>query len=184
MTSIESASSNVDDESPVVVPSKLGTYVHSVESEKSSRQHTKRLICYYTTPSSRYDNTAKKRVIAKGESDSSLLSNFNPHLCSHINIGITAIQNCTLVIDNDLIKAFAEGNLLKASNDKLKVMLWVGGAPDESTGFSEMVENHANRKKFISSLKETLEKFTLDGVGKHFCERGLKKKSQHYFIFP
>lgn len=57
-----------------------------------------------------------------------------------------------------------EGGLLKSKNEKLKLLLWVGGA-DESTGFSEMVMNHANRKKFIYSLKTTLEKFSLDGVG-------------------
>lgn len=152
------------DEENVISTSKLGNYVYSVESEKGSRQHSKRLICYYTT--TRYDSITKRKV-RNGNgiaAESSILKDFNPHLCSHINIGIVQIKNCTLLIDDDLTRAFMEGNLLKARNDKLKILLWVGGA-DESTGFSEMVENHANRKKFISSLKATLEKFTLDGIG-------------------
>jgi hypothetical protein len=84
-----------------------------------------------------------------------------------LNIGIIEISNCSLVIDADLIAAFRESNLLKGKNEQLKVMLWVGGA-DESMGFSGMVENHNNRKRFIQSLKATLEKYALDGVGE-FC---------------
>jgi chitinase len=114
--------------------------------------HTQKLVCYYTTP--RYDGASKTLKI----------KDINPHLCTHLNIGIIDISNCSLVIDADLIAAFKESNLLKARNGQLKVMLWVGGA-DESTGYSEMVENHENRKKFIQSLKETLEKYALDGVG-------------------
>lgn len=81
-----------------------------------------------------------------------------------MNIGIVEIANCSLMIDADLINAFKESNLLKAKNDKLKVLLWVGGA-DESDGFTEMVANHANRKRFIQSLKAALERYALDGVG-------------------
>lgn len=58
-----------------------------------------------------------------------------------------------------------DGGLLKSQNEKLKLLLWVGGAEEASTGFNEMVANHANRKKFISSLKMTLEQYNLDGVG-------------------
>ena len=102
------------------------------------------------------------------KSESTLkIKDINPQLCTHLNIGIIDISNCSLVIDSDLIKAFGDSNLLKQRNDKLKVMLWVGGA-DESTGFKEMVESHANRKLFIQSLKATLEKFALDGVGEYF----------------
>lgn len=72
-----------------------------------------------------------------------------------------------MVIDPDLINAFKESNLLKGKNEKLKVMLWVGGA-DESMGFKEMVESHANRKRFIQSLKAAFEEYSVDGVGE-FC---------------
>lgn len=117
--------------------------------------HTQKLICYYTTP--RYEGARKSDKTLK-------IKDINPQLCTHLNIGIIEISNCSLVIDADLIEAFKQSNLLKAKNRQLRVMLWVGGA-DESTGFSEMVENHENRKKFIQSLKETLEKYALDGVG-------------------
>lgn len=92
------------------------------------------------------------------------IKDINPQLCTHVNIGIIEISNCSLVIDKDLINAFEESNLLKQKNEKLRVMLWVGGA-DESMGFKEMVANHSNRKRFIQSLKATFEKYSIDGVG-------------------
>ena len=97
------------------------------------------------------------------------VKDINPNLCTHINIGIIEISNCSLLLDDDLINAFQESNLLKSKNEKLKVMLWVGGA-DESMGFKDMVANHSNRKSFIQSLKATLEKYSLDGVGK-ICKK-------------
>lgn len=69
----------------------------------------------------------------------------------------------SVILDADLIAAFKDSNKLKDQNGKLKVLVWVGGA-DESMGFKEMVENHANRKRFIQSLEETLQKYSLDGV--------------------
>jgi GH18 family chitinase len=145
-----------EEESVVISPSKFGNFIYSDDHDKNTAEHTKRLICYYTIP--RDENRRAK-------SEKSLrLKDFNPHLCSHINIGIIAIRNCTLEIDDDLSRAFMEGGLLKSKNEKLKILLWVGGA-DESTGFPEMVSSHANRKKFIYSLKTTLEKYDLDGVG-------------------
>lgn len=95
------------------------------------------------------------------------IKDINPKLCTHINIGIIDIENCSLVIDEDLINAFNESNILKAQNDKLKILLWVGGG-DESYGFPEMIKSHDNRKKFIKSLKETLEKYGLDGIDLDF----------------
>lgn len=146
------------DEEVVIQPSKLGSYIYSNDHEKHSNQISKKLICYYTTP--RYSSPRRKHV-----GDQNLnVKDIVPGLCTHINIGIIEISNCSLVIDEDLIEAFKESNLLKLKNNKLKVLLWVGGA-DESTGFSEMVLNHSNRKKFIQSLKATLEKYSLDGIG-------------------
>lgn len=155
-------SSSLGDKDEVIVtqPSKFGNFIYSSDHEKHSNQHSKKLICYYTTP--RYESI-KRRL---GESTLKI-KDINPHLCTHLNIGIIDITNCSLVIDDDLVKAFKDSNLLKTQNDKLKVLLWVGGA-DESTGFSEMVANHANRKRFIQSIKATLEKYALDGVGKFF----------------
>lgn len=144
-----------DNEEVVTQPSKFGNFISS-DREKYAKRHDKKLICYYTTP--RY--ASREHV----KDDATLhIKNINPQLCTHINIGIVEILNCSLVIDGDLIHAFKESNLLKAKNKKLKVMLWVGGA-DESDGFSAMVSNHANRKRFIQSLKSALETYALDGV--------------------
>lgn len=166
--SISNSSDSLDDKEEIVVtqPSKFGNYIYSKDHEKHSKQQaTNKLICYYTTPRYSSNNIHKMRTI---KSESTLkIKDINPQLCTHLNIGIIDISNCSLVIDSDLIKAFGDSNLLKQRNDKLKVMLWVGGA-DESTGFKEMVESHANRKLFIQSLKATLEKFALDGVGEYF----------------
>lgn len=156
-----SSNNSLSDKDEVVVtqPSKFGNYIYSSDHEKHSKQHSQKLICYYTTP--RYSSTKRKH-----EADPTLsVKDINAGLCTHINIGIIPISNCSLVIDEDLINAFKESNLLKSKNDKLKVLLWVGGA-DESMGFKEMVANHSNRKSFIQSLKATLEKYSLDGVGK------------------
>lgn len=161
------STSDKNDETVILQPSKFGNYIYSSDHEKHSKLHSKKLICYYTTP--RYTSTRRAHI----RSDPSLkIKDINPHLCTHLNIGIIDISNCSLVIDEDLINAFKESNLLKARNEKLKVMLWVGGA-DESTGYSEMVENHANRKLFIQSLKAALEKYSLDGVGEFFLIQSL-----------
>jgi GH18 family chitinase len=163
--SSHSRNSSLDDKTDSVVtqPSKFGNFIYSSDHEKHAKQHSQKLVCYYTTP--KY-NLKRKREQLK--SDKTLkIKDINPHLCTHILIGIVEISNCSLVIDEYLEEAFKESNLLKGKNDKLKVMLWVGGA-DESTGFSEMVSNHDNRKKFIQSLKENFEKFGLDGVGEFY----------------
>jgi GH18 family chitinase len=154
------SNSNDKDDSIVTQPSKFGNYIYASDHEKHSQSvDNRKLVCYYTTP--RYASLNRMRM----KSTPTLkIKDINPHLCTHLNIGIIEISNCSLIIDQDLIKAFKDSNLLKAKNEKLKVLLWVGGA-DESMGFSEMVESHENRKKFIQSLKATLEKFALDGVG-------------------
>lgn len=152
-----SISHNLDDkEEAVTQPSKFGNYIYSSDHEKHSKQQSKKLICYFTT--------ARESATRKVTQSDLRIKDINPLLCTHLNIGIIEISNCSLVIDVDLINAFKESNLLKQKNVNLKVLLWVGGA-DESMGFKEMVANHANRKRFIQSLKATLEKFSLDGVG-------------------
>lgn len=151
-----------EEERVVIQPSKFGNYVYSSEHAKHSKlPQNKKLICYYTTPRYAARSVSTKRL----EDDGLEIKNINPQLCTHLNIGIVEIFNCSLMIDEDLINAFKESNLLKARNENLKVLLWVGGA-DESQGFSEMVSTHANRKLFIQSLKSALEKYALDGVGK------------------
>lgn len=153
------SNNSYSDESVVTQPSKFGSFVYSSDHEKHSKLPTKKLICYYTTP--RFSGPKRKFTLSQSTLK---IKNINPDLCTHLNIGIIDISNCSLVIDDDLIAAFKDSNVLKGKNENLKVLLWVGGA-DESMGFSDMVSTHDNRKRFIQSLKATLEKYALDGVG-------------------
>lgn len=160
-------SDNINDDNEKISPSKFGNYIYSNEIEKHAKQHSKKLICYYTTP--RFTNKNKKFSgrRASGSEKWLKIKDINPNLCTHINIGIISLENSTLVIDEDLISAFHDSSVLKAHNEKLKILLWVGGG-DESYGFPEMISTHETRKKFIQSLKYTLEKYSLDGVDLDF----------------
>ena len=143
-------------------PSKFGSYIYSNEIEKHAKQQNKKLICYYTTPSLTKRKTRRRR---RSIGDNFLnIRDINPFLCTHINIGVVLVSNCSLKLDKDLISAIQGSNELKTKNDKLKILLWIGGADDESKGFPEVVANHTNRKRFIQSVKETLEKYGLDGI--------------------
>ena len=148
-------------------PSKFGSYIYSNEIEKHAKSLNRKLVCYYTTPSLSNDvhNTKKTRRRRRRSIGDSFLNirDINPFLCTHINIGVVLVSNCSLKLDKDLISAIHGSNELKSKNDKLKILLWVGAA-DESEGFPEVVANHTNRKRFIQSVKETLEKYGLDGI--------------------
>lgn len=130
-----------------ILPSKFGNYIYS--REQTNTPFNMKLICYYQTPSAQDPERLDIRKI-------------DPYLCTHINIGIIGVDNNTLLIDDNVRLAFNQTRVLKQQNQDLKLLLWVGGGG--ISGFSEMVVNHANRKKFIQSLKETLEKYRLDGL--------------------
>lgn len=174
----DNSASASDTEKVVLSPSKFGNFIYSKEVEKHVKQHSKKLICYYTTPPLSQELNAKRdkeerlkrtrRRRSGSDSEKWLkIKDINANLCTHLNIGIIDVKNSSLDIDEDLIDAFRESNLLKTRNDKLKILLWVGGG-DESYGFPEMISTHENRKKFIQSLKSVLEKFSLDGVDLDF----------------
>lgn len=107
-------------------------------------------MCYYTFPN------------ALNETNELYADSIYPNLCTHINVGMVWITNNTLDIGDTQQAMFEQIKMLKRKNQKLKILLWVGGA--DSTGFSEMVKDHANRKEFIRSLKEALTKYRLDGI--------------------
>lgn len=130
-----------------IYPSKLGNYIYS---QQNSNSNITKLVCYYAAPNS-LNSTL-----------SLYPKNIDPHLCTHINVGIIDIYNNTIKIDDDMKEYFKQTTLLKKNNKNLKILLWVGGA--DSPYFSEMVINHANRKIFIQSLKATLELYRLDGI--------------------
>lgn len=52
---------------------------------------------------------------------------------------------------------------LKKQNDKLKILIWVGG-PSNSIGIIEMINKHTNRIKFVKSIKHALHSYKLDGI--------------------
>lgn len=91
------------------------------------------------------------------------LKDMNPFLCTHINIGVVRISNYSLALDEDLLHAVRESNELKRKNPELKILLWVGAA-NEANGYPEVIASHVTRKRFIQSIKETLQKYGLDGI--------------------
>lgn len=106
--------------------------------------------CYYNAPS----GNGHKQLMP---------SNINPYLCTHINVAFARIINKEIVLNESLNKTLLEVVNLKHLNPKLKILLSVGGAGNNS-GFSDMVVNHASRKIFIRSVKRVLRSYTLDGI--------------------
>lgn len=137
----------------MIFPSKLGNYIYSADQSTSTAivsAEKRKLVCYYSTP------------INLNHTNELYPDHIDPHICTHINVGIVWISNNSMVFDHTLEELFRRTNELKRKNPELKVLIWVGGAG--SFGFSEMVKNHANRKEFIRSLKSALEKYRLDGI--------------------
>lgn len=132
------------DDNEKIYPSKLGNFIY-----KASLAPVTKLVCYYFA--------ADKPTALRPQ-------DIHPTLCTHINIGIAFIRDNRIVISDVMRHAFDEVNELKRQNKHLKVLVWVGGGGDQSIGFAEMVQNHANRKLFIQSLKENLETHHIDGI--------------------
>lgn len=141
----------------IIFPSKLGNYIYSAETEshspsttKTSSENQQKLVCYYAAP------------VVLNHTNELYPDRIDPHLCTHINVGMVSISNNQLIIDDTSKELFKQTSQLKRQSPDLKVLVWVGGA--DSFGFTEMVKNHANRKEFIRSLKHILETYRLDGV--------------------
>ncbi|EAA06276.5 AGAP000436-PA [Anopheles gambiae str. PEST] len=139
-----------------IFPSRFGNYIYSKEAMNGLPPSPK-IVCYYTTP----DLQARG---ATGQALRHILQpeQIDPHLCTHLNIGIIDIVNNTLFIDDNVREALVRTRQLRRANPALRILLWVGGA--SVGGFATMVENHATRKLFIQSVKATLERYQLDGV--------------------
>lgn len=155
-----------------VHPSTLGNYIYSVETSMTGSSSSSttgsqssatspavpeatpvspfKLVCYYNSP------------ISLNHTNALYPDSIDANLCTHINVGMVWVTNNTIVIEDHLKEMFKRTTQLKNQNPSLKVLVWVGGA--YSPGFSEMVLNHANRKKFIQSLKSVLETYGLDGI--------------------
>ncbi|XP_012530246.1 chitinase-3-like protein 2 isoform X1 [Monomorium pharaonis] len=108
------------------------------------------LVCYYTIPGDL--NTSWELSP----------SHIDPHLCTHIIVGFAGVVNNTLDI-GDNARVYELVVALKNLEPNLKVMISAGGNSELHDGFSEMVKNHANRKKFIQSVLNVIKTFHLDG---------------------
>ncbi|KFB38789.1 AGAP000436-PA-like protein [Anopheles sinensis] len=145
-----------------IFPSRFGNYIYSKEATRGEPPSPK-IVCYYTTPSLRSTQRSGLLGGRGGALRHTLLpERIDPHLCTHLNIGIIAIVNGTLFIDDDVRESLARTRELRRANPDLRILLWVGGG--SVGGFSEMVVDHASRKVFIQSLKAALEQYRLDGV--------------------
>lgn len=158
-------------ENESILPSKFGNFIYSKEASKGVKE-VRKIVCYYNAPTMNDDPRSRLRSNLYPE-------HIDPHLCTHLNVGIIYIVNGTLYIDEDLRSVFKQTKQLKKANKELKILLWVGGAG--VGGFSEMVVNHASRKVFIQSLKTTLETYQLDGVDLDWEFPGTANKNRMHF---
>ncbi|XP_053669356.1 chitinase-3-like protein 2 [Anopheles marshallii] len=141
-----------------IFPSRFGNYIYSKEA-MNGQPPSPKIVCYYTTPA-----LLRPGVIGRSHNLRHILQpeHIDPYLCTHLNIGIINIVNNTLFIDGDVREALVRTKQLRRVNPSLRILLWIGGG--SVGGFTAMVENHANRKQFIQSIKAALELYHLDGV--------------------
>lgn len=146
-----------------IYPSKLGNFISSNNEQgvstyqqpaSSQQNHTKpkqKLVCYYASP------------VTLDHPHELYPNQIDPHLCTHINVGIVFIENNTLIIDDTMSELFKQMTNLRQSNSDLKILIWIGG-PSDSVGFVQMIEKHETRKEFIKSVKAALMTYRLDGI--------------------
>lgn len=94
------------------------------------------IVCYYTIPGDL--NTSWELSP----------SHIDPHICTHIIVGFASVVNSMLDI-GDNAWVYERVVALKNLEPNLKVMISAGGNNELHDGFSEMVKNHANRKKYV-----------------------------------
>nr|XP_031831642.1 acidic mammalian chitinase-like [Nomia melanderi] len=109
------------------------------------------IVCYYTI--SWYLNTLWELRP----------SHIDPNLCTHIIVGFASVVNCTLDLGNNS-SIYKDVVALKNVQPELRVMISVGGSNELHLGFSEMVKNHTNRKRFIKSVLNVTKSFGFDGL--------------------
>lgn len=101
---------------------------------KKSFVHRQIIVCYYTVSSDL--NTFWELSP----------SHIDPYLCTHIIVGFAGVVNCSLDLGNNS-SIYKEVIALKKLQPQLRVMISAGGSNELHLGFSEMVKNHANRKR-------------------------------------
>ncbi|XP_038214987.1 chitinase-3-like protein 1 [Zerene cesonia] len=157
----------IDKSEPKLEILNINNYYKDVEMETV-------VSCYYNTPT--YEDTSQL-----------LPKHIHPHLCTHINIAFAQVKDKQIYLSEKQLITVQETVKLKSANQKLKVLLSVGGAGNND-GYSEMVVDHASRKIFIKSIKYMLRNYTLDGIDldwefpalhQYSSERG-KRERQHF----
>lgn len=108
-----------------------------------------KLVCYYNFPGSGF-NTLKPE-------------NINPQMCTHINVAFARVVNNTIHLEKSELEVLQSVVKLKLKNEKLKILISVGGAAGDS-GYSEMVLDHVNRKTFIKSAVDYVKSYHIDGI--------------------
>lgn len=109
-----------------------------------------RLVCYYSFPSDVFRNVLSPE-------------NIDPYLCTHINLGFASVANNSIYLTNHQLEIAKSVICLKNANKNLKVLISVGGAGHDG-GFDVMVSDHANRKRFISSIDIYVKEHKFDGI--------------------
>lgn len=93
------------------------------------------IVCYYTI-SSDLNTLWELRP-----------SHIDPNLCTHIIVGFASVVNCILDMGS-YSSIYKEVIALRKLQPELRVMISAGGSNELQSGFSEMVKNHANRKRY------------------------------------
>ncbi|KAK9884306.1 hypothetical protein WA026_005258 [Henosepilachna vigintioctopunctata] len=123
----------------------IQVYLRGLKNEYAS----KRLVCYYNFPSTK-DDLRPENIDAK--------------LCTHIIVGFLKVNSShELGVTKEQVEILNQLKFLKNKNVDVKVLISVGGAGNVK-GWSRMVYNHTNRKRFIRSVRIFLENNILDGI--------------------
>ena len=117
-------------------------------------------VCYYTNWSQYRDGSGKF-----------LPENIDPTLCTHIVFAFAKVEGDDIKPYewNDESTSWSKGLYertiaLKNQNNKLKILLAIGGWNHGSASFSDMVNDDQKRKQFVKNSVAYLTKHNFDGI--------------------
>lgn len=136
------------------------SYASAAESTALEGSKPKLVVCYFASWSTLRQGAAKF-----------LPENIDPNLCSHINYAFASLSDETLTIvpSSQFIdiesRFYAHTVKLKEQNEKLKVLLSLGGWEDSGGDkYSQMVSKPQNRRNFVKQAVSFLNKYKFDGL--------------------
>lgn len=88
------------------------------------------------------------------------LSEKHAKIFTRINLAFSTLENGRAIIKEE--GKMAELKRIRACNEKLKVVLSIGGAG--AFGFSDMAMTRETRLSFLQSMTELVKKYSLDGI--------------------